>query len=182
MPLRQCAQLLMLSQCYSLSHHQQPGSSTLPQLSGMGLQDPPDETLGAQLLGKQLLLRHSQLTVLLHYAEFCPPLALLANRTHLGKTANSHVPSSQLRHRMRKLPPQSPPQPTPKVTISDVLENRAFDILQSQCTGPSISFLNSIVIQLSLLRETEIAVLNQNSQADEAKERPIQEGKQIKHR
>lgn len=90
----------MPSQCYSLPHQQQLGSSTLPQLSDTNLQDPGDETLGAQLLGKQLLFIHSLLTVLLHYSEV---VVVSANRTHLGKTVSSHVRSSQLHHRMRKL-------------------------------------------------------------------------------
>lgn len=77
--------------------------STLLQLSGIALQHTADETLGAQLLGKQLLLIHSLFAALLHYSQLCPPPAVSTNGTHLGKTANSHVVSPQLPYRKRKL-------------------------------------------------------------------------------
>lgn len=47
--------------------------STLLQLSGIALQDTADQTLGARLLGKQLLLIHSPFLALLHYSQLCPP-------------------------------------------------------------------------------------------------------------
>lgn len=77
--------------------------SSLLQLSGIALQDTADQTLEAHLLHKNLLLIHSPFIAFLHYSQLCLPPVVSANRTHLGKTANSHILSPQLYYRRVKL-------------------------------------------------------------------------------